>query len=208
MSTSPAPGGSIQRPKPAVWRGSFRGGAPFCYVIPRVASCCMSCKSIILKLKSPPARTRARDWQIPQPRMNKQIRRTVADGMRRIPGGEFLMGSDRHDLGEVVVHRGGIGEGHDEAGGGAPLRANRAEDVGPLVASVARRPRARAALRPDPGERALLADPRLVLEPDFERPAACGLEDRRGYRLGEAFLKASCAFGSVFGCRGRTESRR
>jgi hypothetical protein len=112
------------------------------------------------------------------------------------------------DLGEVVVHRGGIGEGHNEAGGSAAGRADRPEDVGPLVAGVARRPWSGSASGPDPGERALLADARLVLEPDLERLAAGGLGDRRGYRLGEAFLKASCASGSVFGWRGRTESRR
>ena len=112
------------------------------------------------------------------------------------------------DLGEVVVHRAGVGEGHDEARGHATLGTDRAEDVGPLVAGVARRARSRAALRPEPGERALLADPRLVLEPDLERFARRGLGDRGGYRLGEVFLKASCASGSVFGWRGRTESRR
>ena len=112
------------------------------------------------------------------------------------------------DLGEVCVHRRGVCDGHDAARGRAALGADRAEDVGPLVAGVARRPRARAALRPDPGEGALLADAGLVLEPDLERLAARSLWDRRGYRLGEAFLKASCASGSVFGCRGRTESRR
>ena len=102
-------------------------------------------------------------------------------------------------LGEVVVHRAGVGEGHDQACGHAALRADRAENIGPLVAGVAGRARPRAALRPDPGERALLADPRLILEPDLERFAPCSLGDRRGYRLGKVFLKASWASGSVFG---------
>ena len=61
---------------------------------------------------------------------------------------------------------------------------------------------------PDPGEGALLADPGIVLEPDFQWLAASGLRDGVGYRLGEAFLKPSWASGSVFGWRGRTESRR
>ena len=105
---------------------------------------------------------------------------------------EHGMGARRDgkgDLGEVGVHRGGVGEGHDEPRRHAARRADRAEDVGPLVAGVARRPRPGAALRPDPGERALLADPRLVLEPDLERLATGRLGQRRGYRLGEAFLK-------------------
>jgi hypothetical protein len=112
------------------------------------------------------------------------------------------------DLGEMAVHRAGVGEGHDEARGDAALGTDRAEDAGPLVAGVARGPRPRAALRPDPGERALLADARFILEPDLERSAPRGLGDRGGYRLAEVFLNASWAPGSVFGWRGRTESRR
>ena len=81
----------------------------------------------------------------------------------------------------------------------AALGADRAEEVGPVVAGVARRARARAALRPDPGERALLADAGLVLEPDLERLAPRGLGQRRRYRLGEVFLNASCAAGSALG---------
>lgn len=112
------------------------------------------------------------------------------------------------DFREVVVHRGGVGEGQHQSGGDAAVRAGGAEDVGPFVAGVARRARPAAALRPDPGEGALLADPRLVLEPDLERLATRGLGDRCGYRLAEVFLKASCASGSAFGWCGRTESRR
>jgi hypothetical protein len=91
------------------------------------------------------------------------------------------------DLGEVIVHRAGVGEGHDEARGHAALRADRAENAGPLVAGVARCARARTALGPDPGERPLLADPSLILEPDLERFAPRGLGDRRSYRPGKVF---------------------
>ncbi len=52
---------------------------------------------------------------------------------------------------------------------------------------------------PHPGERALLADPRLILKPDLERFAPRGIGDRRSYRLGKVFLNASWASGSVFG---------
>ena len=104
----------------------------------------------------------------------------------------------------MVVHRGGVGEGQHQPGGDAAARAGGAEDVGPLVAGVARRPRAGAAPGPDPGERSLLADPRLVLEPDLERPAARGLGDRCGYRLAKVFLKAACASGTAFGWCGRS----
>lgn len=111
-------------------------------------------------------------------------------------------------LGKMGVHRGGVGEGHDEARRRAALRADRTKYVGPLVAGVARRPRPGSAFCPDAGERALLADARLVLEPDFQRLATRGLWDRGSYCVGKVFLKASCACGSVFGWRGRTERRR
>src|SRR5450759_2591893 len=47
------------------------------------------------------------------------------------------------------------------------MRTDGAEDVGPFVALVARRARPRSTPSPDAGQRALLADARLVLEPDF-----------------------------------------
>ena len=91
------------------------------------------------------------------------------------------------DLGEVRVHRLGVGEGHDEAGGHAARRTGGAEDVGPVVAGVAHGAGAAAAARPDAGERALLADAGLVLEPDLERLVLRVLGDRRGYGFGEVF---------------------
>lgn len=45
------------------------------------------------------------------------------------------------DLGEMGVHRRGVDEGQHQAGGGAVGRADRAEELGPLVAGVARRAR-------------------------------------------------------------------
>ena len=59
------------------------------------------------------------------------------------------------------------------------LRTDRAEQVGPGVAAVAGRPGPGAAPRPDPGQRALLADAGLILEPDLDRLAAGVLGQRR-----------------------------
>ncbi len=75
------------------------------------------------------------------------------------------------DLLELQVHRLGVGIGHHQGGAGGALGADGAEDVGPFVAAVAGASWARADARPDPCQRALLADPRLVLEPDFQRLA-------------------------------------
>ena len=65
------------------------------------------------------------------------------------------------DFGKMGVHRGGVDERKDETGGCAAARADRAEQVGPFVSGVAWGPGSAAALRPDPGERALLADARV-----------------------------------------------
>jgi len=69
---------------------------------------------------------------------------------------------------QVQVHRLGVGAGQDEGGGGAAGGADRAKDVGPFVTLIARRARTRSPLGPDAGQRALLADARFVLEPDFD----------------------------------------
>jgi hypothetical protein len=69
------------------------------------------------------------------------------------------------DLGEVQGHGFGVGDREDQGRGSAALRTNGAEDVDPFIALVARGTRTRSALGPDPCQRALLADPRLVLEP-------------------------------------------
>src|SRR5204862_4880384 len=92
-------------------------------------------------------------------------------------------------------------------GADGALRADRAEQVGPGVAPVPWRPGPGAAPRPDPGQGALLADAGLILEPDLDRLAAGALGQRLAYQLGEAFLNASCAASSAFGCLGRTDRR-
>jgi hypothetical protein len=88
-------------------------------------------------------------------------------------------------------HRLGIGRRHDQAGRDAALRTGGAEQIGPVVASIARRARSASTLCPNPGQGALLANPGLVLEPDFDRLAMGMLWKPRGNRRGEVFLNAS-----------------
>ena len=76
------------------------------------------------------------------------------------------------DLGQVQRHGLGVGGWDDESRCGAALRADGAEDVGPLVALIVRRTRPGASFGPDAGQCALLADACLVLEPDFDRLVA------------------------------------
>lgn len=100
------------------------------------------------------------------------------------------------DLGEVRLHGLGVGEGHHEPGGLALGRADRAEDVGPLRALIARRPRPGPAPRPAAGDRILLAYSGLVLPPQLK--LGPGWEPRPDLRqpIGEVFLKSAWASGS------------
>jgi hypothetical protein len=125
------------------------------------------------------------------------------DGMGMGTGGDAA-----GDFREVGVHRLGVDGRQDQPCRGATCGADGPEDVGPLVAGIAGCAGSGAAPGPDAGERALLANARFILKPEFERPAPRGLGDRRRYRFGEVFLNAACAPGSLFGCCGRTESLR
>jgi hypothetical protein len=104
------------------------------------------------------------------------------------------------DLGQVQRQHLGVGARQDEGGGGGAGRADGAEDVGPFVAPVARRAEPGSASRPEAGQRALLADSRFILEPDLDWFAASGLGEDGVDLLGEVFLNASWACGSLSGC--------
>ena len=103
------------------------------------------------------------------------------------------------DLGQMQRHGLGVGGWDDEGRRGAALRTDGAEDVGPFVALIARRAGPCASFGPDSGQRALLADACLVLEPDFDRLVFGVVGEPCRDRCGEVFLKASCAASSVWG---------
>src|SRR5258708_8512267 len=81
------------------------------------------------------------------------------------------------DSGEMQRHGLGVRGRHDQARCDATLRTGRAEQVGPVVALVVRRAGPRSTLGPDAGQRALLADPGLILQPDFDLLALCPVGD-------------------------------
>src|SRR5690242_7448758 len=111
------------------------------------------------------------------------------------------------DLGEVEVHRLDIHLRQYQARADLPCGTNRAEDVGPIVALIARRSRTAATLGPDVGQAALLTDAGLVLPPKFDRPVALVGRNRRRDQRSKVFLCASCSDASACGWRGRTEIR-
>ena len=73
------------------------------------------------------------------------------------------------DFGKMQVHRVGIAKGQDKPRTLALRRADRSEDVGRGGSLIMGRRRPRAALGPATRDLVLLADPRLVLEPDLYR---------------------------------------
>jgi hypothetical protein len=95
------------------------------------------------------------------------------------------------DFRQMQVHGLGVDLGQDQADADATRGANRAEDIGPIIALIARRAWAAAALGPDVGQAALLADPGLILPPEFKRLAARGWRQCRIDQRGKVFLCAS-----------------
>ncbi len=67
------------------------------------------------------------------------------------------------DRSEMQRHGLGVRRRHDQTCCDAALRTGRAKQVGPIVALVVRRAGPCATLGPDAGQRALLADPGLIL---------------------------------------------
>ncbi len=112
------------------------------------------------------------------------------------------------DGGEMQRHGLGVRRRQDQAYRDAALRTGGAEQIGPVVALVARGAGPRSPLGPDAGQRALLADPGLVLEPDFDRLVFGVVGELRRDRRGEVFLNASWASSSACGWRGLTDSLR
>jgi hypothetical protein len=135
---------------------------------------------------------------------------------RHVPAGlidqEHGVGARRHGFGdrdEMQVHRLGIASGQDQGRALAFLWADRTEDVGRSGALIAGRARTGAALGPPAGDLVLLADTRLVLEPNLYRLDVDRLVARDVIQAcGKVFLKSSIAPAACAWWRGRAESLR
>ena len=77
------------------------------------------------------------------------------------------------DLAEVMVHRGGIADRHDQRRRFALRRADRTKHIGRGEAEILWRRRPAAGLPPHPGQAVLLADASLVLKPHLDSHTAC-----------------------------------
>ncbi len=105
-------------------------------------------------------------------------------------------------LGEEDVHGRGRDLGQDQRDALAALGTDRAEQVGGGEALLAHTARADPLLVPDMGDAALLADPRLVHEPQLD-PLPGVLAREPLDQVGQSFLNCSCAFRSASGWTGR-----
>src|ERR1017187_4156274 len=75
----------------------------------------------------------------------------------------------RTDLLQMLVHRLGVGGGHDDSGPYLPIRADRAEQVDRIVTIVPYRRRPRADRRPLVGDPSLLTHSGFILKPNLQR---------------------------------------
>jgi hypothetical protein len=91
----------------------------------------------------------------------------------------------------VELHHVSVGVGQHEGRPDAPRRADRAEQIGVVVALVGGLPWPRPAPGPLPNLTVLLADAGLVLKPDFDRRRLRQSFEMSLQRVGEVFLKAS-----------------
>src|SRR4029077_19411057 len=81
------------------------------------------------------------------------------------PHGMGISGDLAADLAEVMVHRGGIADRHDQRRRLALRRADRTKQIGRSEGALFWRRRHAAGLPPSPGQAVLLANASLVLKP-------------------------------------------
>jgi hypothetical protein len=91
----------------------------------------------------------------------------------------------------MELHHVGVGVGQREGRADAAGRADRAEQIGVVIALVGGLPWPRPASGPLPDKAVLLADPGLVLKPDFDRRRLRQAVEMSLQRVREVFLKAS-----------------
>ena len=102
------------------------------------------------------------------------------------------------------MHHVGVCIGQSESRSDTASRTDRAKQISVVVALVGWLCGPRSAPGPLVHEAVLLADPGLVLEPDFDRRRLGDAFEMSLQRAWEVFLNASTIRSSCAGCRGRT----
>ena len=101
------------------------------------------------------------------------------------------LGDVARDFVEVELHHVSVGVGQREGRPDAPRWADRAEQIGVVIALVGGLPWPRPAPGPLPNVAVLLADAGLVLKPDFDRRRLRQSFEMGLQRAWKVFLKAS-----------------
>src|SRR5207248_1289894 len=122
---------------------------------------------------------------------NVELGREVPAGLIEQQNGMRSRGDGLRDFGQMQRHCGGIAARQDEASGTPLGRADGPKDVGRAGALIVRRGRPRPPPCPPPGDLVLLANPSLVLEPDFYRLACRVTLGDLVEAGGEVFLNAT-----------------
>ena len=101
------------------------------------------------------------------------------------------LGDVARDFVEVELHHVRVGIGNRQGRADAARRADRAEQIGVVIALVGGLPWPRPASGPLPDKAVLLADTGLVLKPDFDWRRLRQSIEMSLQRVREVFLKAS-----------------
>jgi hypothetical protein len=120
-----------------------------------------------------------------------ELARDVPSGAVEDENGVGALGDAKRDFVEVELDHGSVGVRKHEGRPDAAGRADRAEQIGVVVAPVGRLPWPRSASGPLPDKAVLLADAGLVLKPDFGRRCLRQSVEMSLQRVREVFLKAS-----------------
>ncbi len=100
------------------------------------------------------------------------------------------------DFAQMLGHGMGVAPRHDQCGGLTKLWTNCTEDVGRPCTLIMRRCRPCSTFGPAARDLVLLADPSLILEPDFYSFSSGCSGGNVCHCGGEAFLKSTIAWGS------------
>ena len=119
--------------------------------------------------------------------MCQPARSKMQHGVRpdRDGGGDFV---------EMKLHRLGVGVRKRQRRADAAGGTNGAEQIGALVTLIGGLARARSPSRPLPHEAVLLADPRLILEPNLDRRSFPQVRQMDFQNFGEVYGMARPSF--------------